>query len=135
MMNFFKKKGKKILVVEDEADIAENIQARLSLDNYQVVLASDGKSGVEKARKEKPDLVILDVMMPLVNGFDVCKILKTEAGTRDIPILILTALPHLDDVDKAYEVGANDFLNKPFTNDRLVQKVKKLLGSEGNSPR
>jgi DNA-binding response OmpR family regulator len=132
-MDFFRKKGKKILVVEDEADIAENIKARLTLDHYNVVLAGDGKTGVEKARKEKPDLVILDVMMPLVNGFEACKILKQDNETRHIPILILTALPHVDDVEKAYEMGANDFLNKPFTNDRLLQKIKKLLPPEGET--
>lgn len=125
-MSLFQKK-KKVLIVEDEPDIAENLKARLALEGYRIVVASDGKTGVEKARKEKPDLILLDVMMPLLNGFEACKILKGDERTRAIPILVLTALPHVDDAEKAFDAGANDFLNKPYTNERLMQKVHKYL--------
>lgn len=125
-MGFFSSR-KKILVVEDETDIAEGIKARLALDNYDVVFAVDGKMAVEKARSEKPDLIILDVMIPLINGYDVCKILKDSKETKGIPILILTALPHVEDAEKAFSAGADDFLNKPYSNDRLMQKIAKLL--------
>lgn len=124
----FFKRSKKILIVEDEQDIAENLKARLSLDKYKVVVAKDGKEGVEKARSEKPDLIILDVMLPYINGFDVCQILKIEEKTKAIPILMLTALPHMDDAEKGFQSGAADFLNKPYSNERLMQKVKKLIG-------
>lgn len=125
-MNLFKRK-KKILIVEDEEDIALSIKARLELDNLKVILAKDGKEGVEKARSDKPDLIIMDVMMPLVNGFDACQVIKGEQKTKNIPVLILTALPNVDDAEKAFKSGASDFINKPFTNERLMAKVHKLL--------
>jgi len=118
---------KKILIVEDEKDIAEGIKARLDLGGYSVIMAFDGKEGVEKARSEKPDLILMDVMMPLLNGFDACEIIKGESKTKDIPIIVLTALPNIDDADKAFKAGANDFLNKPFTNQKLMEKIKKAL--------
>lgn len=125
-MGLFDRK-KKILIVEDEKDIAESIQARLALEDYKVILAGAGDEGVKKARAEKPDLIIMDIMMPGVDGLEACKVLKGDDGTKKIPILVLTALPQVQDAEDAFKAGANDFLNKPFTNDRLIQKVKKLL--------
>lgn len=124
---FTKSDKKKILVVEDESDIAESLSVRLELEPYRVVVASNGQEGVTKARSEKPDLIILDIMMPKLNGFEACKILKTDDQTKKIPILILTALTMVGDVDKAFECGANDYLSKPFTNERLLKKVQTLL--------
>lgn len=126
----FKAGKKKILVVEDESDIAESLSVRLELDHFEVVVAKNGQDGVTKARAEKPDLIILDVMMPKLNGFDVCRILKKEEATKATPILMLTALQMVGDVDMAFESGANDFLSKPYTNERLIQKVKILLGNK-----
>ncbi len=114
-------------MVEDEPDIADSLKARLALENYDVVLAKDGKEGVEKARSEKPQLIILDVMLPLINGFDVCKILKGEQATKGIPIIILTAHPRVEDAEQALASGADDYLGKPYSNDRLMQKVRKFL--------
>jgi len=118
---------KKILVVEDEPDIAEGLQARLVLEGYEVILANEGKMGVEKARAEKPDLVIMDVMLPLVNGYEACKLIKQNKDTRHIPVLFLTALPRVDDTEAAFKAGGDDFLNKPFTDERLLQKIHKFL--------
>lgn len=118
---------KKILIVEDEPDIAESLQARLGLEGFDVILAPDGKAGVEKARAEKPNLIIMDVMLPLVNGYEACKLIRQGKETKDIPVLFLTALPRVDDAEAAFEAGGNDFLNKPFTDDRLLQKVRKFL--------
>lgn len=128
-MNLFRKKTR-ILVIEDEADIAESIKARLELDGYEVTTAGDGQAGVECARRERPDAIILDVMLPKVNGFDVCKLLKDDEKTELIPVLILTALPRLQDVETAFSAGAADFLNKPYTNDRLISKVQNLLAAK-----
>jgi len=125
-MGFFDK-SKKILIVEDEPDIAESLKARLELEKFKVVIAGDGKAGVEQARKEKPDLIILDVMLPLLDGYEVCSIIKKDDKTKNIPVLFLTALPNIQDAEKAFEVGASDFLNKPYTNERLLGKVRKLL--------
>ncbi|MCB4755943.1 MAG: response regulator [Elusimicrobia bacterium] len=123
-------KSKKILIVEDEPDIAESLKARLRIEKYEVSIAANGQAGVEKARAEKPDLVILDVMLPDIDGYEVCRVLKSEKDTRSIPVLVLTALPHIKDADRAFEVGANDFLNKPYTNERLLAKVNKLLAPQ-----
>lgn len=125
-MGIFSKK-KKVLLVEDEADILEGLKARLSLEDFEIFTASDGKTGVELARQKKPDLIILDVMLPTLTGYDACRVLKKDDATKHIPILILTALPHLEDAEEAFRAGANDFLNKPYTNERLMSKVEKLL--------
>jgi DNA-binding response OmpR family regulator len=114
-------------VVEDEADIAEGLKARLELEGFEVMISGDGEAGIHAARKETPNMIILDVMIPKINGFEVCSVLKNDVKTKDIPILILTALPQLDDAEKAFSAGANDFLNKPYLNDRLLKKVHKLL--------
>lgn len=127
-MGLFRKPSKKrVLVVEDEADIAEGLKARLELEGFDVLHAGDGQTAVETARREQPDAMILDVMIPKVDGFEVCRILKRDASTQSIPILILTALPQMNDVEQAFEAGATDFLNKPYSNDRLILKVYKLL--------
>jgi CheY-like chemotaxis protein len=125
-MKFFRWK-KKVLIVEDEPDIAGALKARLDLEGYRVVLAKDGQEGVQKARAEKPDLMLLDIMIPLLNGYDVLNLVKTDPATRSIPVVVLTALPHVEDAENAFKAGADDFLNKPYTNERLMQKVWKYL--------
>lgn len=125
-MSIFNKKPK-ILIVEDEPDIAEGMKARLSLDGFDVILAPDGKRGVEEARDKKPNMIILDVMMPVLNGYEACKILKGDKRTQKIPVLILTALPNVKDAEAAFSAGADDFLNTPYTNDRLMKKVFRFL--------
>ena len=82
------------------------------------------------ARKMKPDLIIMDVMMPIVNGLDACAALKSDDDTKQIPILMLTALPHMKDVENAFHVGADDFLNKPYSNERLLKKIETLLAKK-----
>ena len=118
-------KKKKILVVEDNLDIAENLEARLTVQGYEVLMAPDGKEGVEKTRAELPDLVILDVMMPKIDGYQACRIIKQDKKTRHIPVLMLTSLQLMGDAEKAFEAGADDFLSKPFTNDQLLRKIRK----------
>ncbi len=125
-MNLFKK-NKKILVVEDDDDIAEELEARLSLEGYCVLRAENGKTGVEKARTEKPDLIIMDVTMPKLDGHEACKILKADDAFKTIPILFLTARPLMADSEKAFELGASDFLKKPYTNDQLIAKIHKYI--------
>jgi len=125
-MNFFRWK-KRILVVEDEPDIAEGIKARLEVAGYKAIVAVNGQAAVELARAKKPHLIVLDLMLPKIDGYDVCRILKREDRTKRIPILVLTALQMVGDINKAYEVGAADYLPKPFTNDKLLDKIEKLM--------
>lgn len=118
---------KKILVVEDEKDIAENIQVRLDVTGYAVVNAYDGKEAVEMARKEKPDLILLDIMLPKINGIEVCEIIRSDVKLNKIPIIMITSLSAVGDVEKAFSAGANDYLPKPFEYGRLLNKIKKFI--------
>jgi two-component system alkaline phosphatase synthesis response regulator PhoP len=126
-MGIFGGGKKKILVVEDEPDIAESLQLRLDMAGYAIVTAVDGQEAIVKAKAESPDLVLLDLMIPKMDGYEVCRVLRSAEVTKTTPILILTALQMVGDVDKAFEAGANDYLSKPFTNERLLAKIEKLL--------
>jgi len=117
----------KILIVDDEPAIAENLQAILSAKGYETFCAFDGSEAVAKARKEKPDLILLDVMLPKMDGFDVCRVLKSDAEGAKMKILMTTGLDRMGDVEKAFQCGASDYIIKPFGTVRLLQKVEKLL--------
>jgi DNA-binding response OmpR family regulator len=114
----------KVLVVEDEPSLVDTLQYSLSRQGYDVTVSSDGAKALEVARRERPDLVILDVMLPTLDGFEVCRILRQEMSA---PILMLTA--RTDEVDKVVglEVGADDYLTKPFSMRELMARVKALL--------
>ena len=116
-----------ILIIEDEKEIAENIAVRLEVEHYGVLQAYDGKMGVDVARKEKPDLILLDVMLPKIDGFEVCRIVKNDQQTNSTPIIMLTSLSAVGDVEKAFAAGADDYLTKPFEYDRLLKKIRKFL--------
>jgi len=114
----------KILVVEDDNTLLEMLEYNLSRQGYQVVTAKDGRSALTFARQEKPDLIVLDVMLPGIDGFEVCRILRKEFS---FPILMLTA--RTEEVDKivGLEMGADDYLTKPFSMRELLARVKALL--------
>jgi DNA-binding response OmpR family regulator len=114
----------KVLVVEDEPTLVDTLQYSLSRQGYEVAVSSDGAKALDVARRERPDLVILDVMLPTMDGFEVCRILRQEMSA---PILMLTA--RTDEVDKVVglEVGADDYLTKPFSMRELMARVKALL--------
>ncbi len=117
----------KILVVEDEPVLLETLAYNLKREGYEVLTASDGRQGVEMARRERPDLVILDIMLPGIDGFEVCRTLRRE---MTVPILMLTA--RTDEVDRVVglEVGADDYVTKPFSMRELLARVKALLRRE-----
>ena len=117
----------KILIVDDNPTNVELISVQLKPFNYQVQKAYGGEEALEMIRKEPPDLILLDLMMPRLSGYEVCRLLKTDPATRLIPIIIVTALRELDDKIKAIELGADDFLMKPFNKLELVTRVKSLL--------
>lgn len=116
--------GQKVLVVEDEPSLLDTLEYSLVRQGYEVRVATDGAKALEVARKELPDLIVLDVMLPTLDGFEVCRILRQEMS---VPILMLTA--RTDEVDKivGLEVGADDYLTKPFSMRELVARVKALL--------
>lgn len=114
----------KILIVEDDHNLLATLKYNLQKDGYDVVTAIDGAGAVETARKEKPDLIILDVMLPVLNGFEVCRILRKE---MTVPILMLTA--KADEMDKVVglEIGADDYMTKPFSMRELLARVRAML--------
>ncbi len=122
-------KKKKILIVEDERPIAEFIETLLSLNGYETRIAVNGRDGVEKARDFFPDLILMDIMMPKLSGYDACKILREDAAFNKTVIMMLTSLTQMGDAEKAFDAGANDYLSKPFDAERLLQKVRKHLGT------
>jgi DNA-binding response OmpR family regulator len=118
---------KKILLVEDEKDLASTIFFRLSTKGYEVILAYDGQEGLDKARADKPDLIILDLMLPKIDGYKVCALLKSDSRYSNIPILIFSARAQDEDRKKAKEAGADFYMTKPFEPEVLLSKLKELL--------
>ena len=118
----------KLLVVEDHADIRLYLKVLFSA-TYNIIMAENGEEGVRMARKEIPDLVITDVMMPVMNGFECCRILKEDLKTCHIPIILLTALTDDENIVKGIELGADDYILKPFNPEILRTKVKRLIKS------
>jgi DNA-binding response OmpR family regulator len=119
--------GKKILIIDDEQDFIKMLELRIKSAGYEVVTACDGMDGLEKARAEKPDLIILDVMLPKMNGDEVCRMLKFDTNYRKIPIIILTARAQKKDEVRAMEAGADAYLQKPFEPNILLDKIRDLL--------
>lgn len=120
---------KKILFIEDESALQKTFGDTLSQEGYKMVSAMDGEEGLRMAESEKPDLILLDLILPKMNGFDVLKRLKDSAGLKDIPVIVLTNLEGTGDVEKALELGATTYLVKAnYTLEEVIQKIKKSLG-------
>ena len=117
----------KILVVDDEPDAVELIEFNLKANGYDVATAADGEEALEKARALLPNLIILDIMLPEVDGMEVCKILRRDQRTSGIPIIMLTAKAAEIDRVLGFELGADDYVTKPFSPRELVLRVKRLL--------
>lgn len=116
-----------ILVVEDEEDIADLVAFNLRRNEFQVEVAHDGIQGLAKAKEVKPDLIVLDVMMPGLDGFRVFKELRKDKSTRTIPIIMLTARGQTEDRIQGLELGAEDYMTKPFSPKELVLRIRNLL--------
>ncbi len=118
----------KILVVDDEVYILHILDFSLGAEGFEVITANNGELAIEKAKAEKPDLIVLDVMMPVLDGYETCRRLKRDPETRSIPVVLLTAKGR--DVDKriGYEVGAVDYVVKPFSPNRLIERIQEILG-------
>jgi two-component system phosphate regulon response regulator PhoB len=117
----------KILIVDDEPDAVELVAYNLKQAGFQVVTAADGASALDKVHKHQPDLIVLDVMMPELDGLEVCKMLRKDSTTAGIPILMLTAKAAEVDRILGLELGADDYVTKPFSPRELVLRVRKLL--------
>jgi len=116
-----------ILIIEDEKDILELIAFNLECTGYKVFKASNGEDGLKIANSEMPDIIILDLMMPGIDGFDVCRKLKQEKLTRNIPIIMLTARGEDTDIVSGLELGAEDYVTKPFSPKILIARIRAVL--------
>jgi CheY-like chemotaxis protein len=122
--------GKKtILIVDDEVGLRNLLKFRLISFGYDVLVAEDGYLGIELARSRKPDLIILDIMMPYFNGIEVCKKLKSDYKTKDIPVIFLSVLAQKEDIEMGKEAGAEFFLTKPYDPEKLSLVLRMALQS------
>ncbi|MFH1503945.1 MAG: response regulator [Candidatus Omnitrophota bacterium] len=118
----------RILVVDDERELAKAIQIRLNVSGYEVLTASNGVEGVKLAQETTPKLILLDVLMPEMDGLIALEKIKEDSRTKNIPVIILTAKSQSDDVSKAINLGAEDYIVKPFDYKVMLEKIKKALG-------
>jgi len=116
-----------VLIVDDNPQNVELLQAFLESLPVRIITASDGLEALEKVEEHNPDLILLDIMMPRMSGFQVCRKLKGDAQTRDIQVLMVTALNELGDIEQATECGTDDFVSKPVNKFELLTRVKSLL--------
>jgi DNA-binding response OmpR family regulator len=118
--------AKKILIVDDEPNLVKMCEARLKASGYEVLTAFDGQQGLDKVKEEKPDLIILDHMMPNLDGFEVCRILKASDEYKDIPIVMLTASGQASEIETGLKKGVAAYITKPFKSEVLLSIVKGL---------
>lgn len=124
------KKAVNILLVEDDTFLANIYKTKFEMEGFNVSVAENGADGLEEAKKKKPDIILLDILLPKMDGFAVLKHLKGEDATKEIPVILLTNLGQKDDVEKGLELGAVDYLIKAhFKPSETVDKVKKALGN------
>jgi DNA-binding response OmpR family regulator len=118
---------KKILIVDDEVDLVETVRFPLEMEGYHVLVSYNGEDALSQARKENPDLILLDLMLPKLDGYKVCRLLKFDERYKHIPILMLTAKTQEKDRILGMETGADEYITKPFDMDYLMKKVKEYL--------
>ena len=119
--------AKRILVVDDEPHSVKMVESRLRANGYDVITAGNGAEGLEKARKEAPDLILLDIVMPQMNGHETLSKLKESSETKSIPVIMFTSKGQVDDVERATYGGAVDYIVKPFDPIMMLNKIKKAL--------
>ena len=116
-----------VLVADDDEDILQLVSFRLERAGYHVITASDGQQAFDAAREHKPDLAVLDVMMPGMNGYEVTRALRADQATAQIPVILLTARVQEADVSRGFEAGADDYLRKPFSPQELRSRVQAII--------
>ena len=121
--------NKRVLIVDDEPDIVESIKFNLELEGIQCIEAYDGEEALLKAKKQDPNLIILDIMLPKIHGYKIARLLKFDETYKHIPIVMLTARSQRSDIKLGEETGADEYMTKPFEMDNLVALVKKYLGN------
>ncbi|OGX23557.1 MAG: hypothetical protein A2Y03_05275 [Omnitrophica WOR_2 bacterium GWF2_38_59] len=122
-----KEKSKRILVVDDDPVIVKLLENRLTEKGYKVVSALEAADGLQMAINDSPDLIVLDVMMPIINGYNFCHLLKSEEGKKEIPIIFLTSRNSKEDIQIGHKMGADAYLTKPVDMGVLIAKINELL--------
>lgn len=122
--------GKRVLIVDDEPNILISLEFLMKREGYEVQVARDGEEGLALAGRWRPDVVLLDVMMPRKSGFDVCQAIRVDAALAGMRIVMLTAKGRDTDVAKGLALGADAYLTKPFSTQELVRRVRELLGAQ-----
>ena len=118
---------KSVLIIEDDKDIVELLLFHLNKNKYKTSYSYNGEDGLKKARDNNPDLILLDLMLPGIHGLDVCRILKSDQNTKNISIIILTAMGQEEDIVKGLETGGDDYITKPFSLDIISARIKSVL--------
>jgi CheY-like chemotaxis protein len=121
----------KILIAEDEHDIRELITFTLQFAGYEVVAVKDGQEAVERIPEEMPDMILMDVRMPRMTGYEACRLVKAEEATKDIPLIFLSAKGQDAEVEEGLDAGATEYLLKPFAPNELIDKIKEVMGRVG----
>ncbi len=125
--------SKKVLIVDDEQDMVFGLRMMFEANNFEVMVAFDGQEALNIARQSRPDIMILDLMLPKVDGYRVCRMLKFDEKYRKIPIVMLTARTSAEEMKTGMDVGADEYIVKPFDQQVLMDKVKALLKQSGSS--
>ena len=118
---------KRILVVDDEPDLVVLINKELTYKGYEVITANNGQEGLEKAKTQKPDLIVLDLMLPRINGYKVCGLLKKDTKYAKIPVILLTAKADAENIGLGEKIGADAYITKPYEQDALLSKIEELI--------
>jgi CheY-like chemotaxis protein len=120
-----------ILLIEDTNDILENVTEILQLQRYDVLASSDGRTGIDLATRIKPDLILCDIVMPEMDGYDVIRHLKNNKETKDIPVIMITSQSENQSIKQAYNLGASGYIIKPFDGNLLIREVQRLVPRKG----
>ena len=123
----------RILVVDDEIYIVHILDFSLGMEGYEVITALDGEEALAKATESTPDLIVLDIMMPKMDGYETCKALKANEHTKNIPVILLSAKGRNVDMQTGYDVGADEYITKPFSPRKLVDRINTMLGHTDSS--
>ena len=136
MLGLFKSKKKtaqaKVLIVDDESDIVSTIQYRLKACEFDVITASNGKEGLEKVANERPDLILLDINMPVMDGHEMLERLRNRTDLKDTPVIMFTAYSDKRDIAKSADLGIADYVTKPFDFAELMEKISTALENKAN---
>ena len=119
--------GRKILIIEDSKTTSVVLKEVLEAEGHTVVTAGDGVTGIALARREKPDLILLDLLLPKLNGYEVCNAIKRDNNTRHIPILVISTMDSPESIEKVKVCGAKNFMKKPYNLEDLLREIKRLL--------